>query len=94
MASGRSGPLVYRHALAGGAARSGPAETVLAHYEAMQQFYSPGPRVARKISGWYMDTCNTPAHLRRAAPTVPAPDATCHLIAEAMHYEPRTRVAA
>ncbi len=72
------------------------AEMVQEHYDAMQRFYGArlGPRVARKHLGWYMDTCDTPADLRRAVLTAATPDATRHLIAQAMQYAPATQVAA
>lgn len=47
------------------------ADMVEAHYAAMLAFYGAdlGARMARKHLGWYMDTCDTPADLRRAVLT-------------------------
>ncbi len=50
---------------------AGLAALVQGHYEAMLAFYGVklGHRIARKHLGWYMDTCATPADLRRAVLT-------------------------
>ncbi|MEP5731864.1 MAG: tRNA dihydrouridine synthase DusB [Sulfitobacter sp.] len=71
------------------------ADMVAAHYEAMLTFYGTdlGPRVARKHLGWYMETCATPADLRRAVLTAPTPKEAKQLIAHAM-YLPEAEVAA
>jgi len=63
------------------------ADMVLAHYDEMQRFYGGalGPRVARKHLGWYMDTCATPADLRKAVLTAPGPAEVARLIPQAMH---------
>jgi tRNA-dihydrouridine synthase B len=52
------------------------------HYEAMLMFYGQdlGTRVSRKHLGWYMDTLNTPADLRRRLLSERAPGATLRLI--------------
>ncbi|WP_257883798.1 tRNA dihydrouridine synthase DusB [Roseobacter insulae] len=70
------------------------AEMVQAHYEAMIRFYGPelGFRVARKHLGWYMDTCRTPADVRRAVLTAPNITTTLSLVGEACDVD--TRVAA
>ncbi len=61
------------------------ADMVRAHYADMIRFYGTelGLRVARKHLGWFMDTCSTPAELRKAVLT--ARDVTCtdRLLAEA-----------
>jgi tRNA-dihydrouridine synthase B len=51
------------------------ARMVSDHYEAIIRFYGEviGLRVARKHLGWYMDTSNTPADLRRAVLTAASP---------------------
>ena len=56
------------------------------HYAAMLCFYGEtlGHRVARKHLGWYMDTCGTPADLRRAVLTAKTVAQTQALIAQAM----------
>ncbi|WP_299961892.1 tRNA dihydrouridine synthase DusB [uncultured Roseobacter sp.] len=61
------------------------ADMVAAHYEAMIRFYgyTLGLRVARKQLGWYMDTCGTPADLRRAVLTAPDVTGTLALIPDA-----------
>lgn len=61
------------------------ADMVRAHYDAMISFYGAvlGLRVARKHLGWYMDTCATPDHLRRAVLTAPTPGDTDALLSEA-----------
>ncbi|MCX7559878.1 tRNA dihydrouridine synthase DusB [Sulfitobacter sp. F26204] len=71
------------------------ADMVLGHYDAMQRFYGAplGPRVARKHLGWYMDTCNTPADLRRALLTCNEPSQTRALIRQAMFYTPQRAAA-
>lgn len=58
---------------------------VALHYEAMIRFYGTelGLRVARKHLGWYMETCATPDHLRRAVLTAASVDETLGLIGEA-----------
>ncbi|AXI42360.1 tRNA dihydrouridine synthase DusB [Sulfitobacter sp. SK011] len=67
---------------------SGAAFTdmVAGHYAAMLCFYGEtlGHRVARKHLGWYMDTCGTPADLRRAVLTAKTVAQTQALIAQAM----------
>ena len=65
------------------------------HYDAIISFYGPtiGLRVARKHLGWYMDTCGTPADLRRAVLTAPDPAAVMRLIPAAMWHD-RAKVAA
>lgn len=63
-------------------------DMVLEHYDDIQRFYGPklGPRVVRKHLGWYMDTCDTPADLRRAVLTCADPGEIRTLIAQAMFY--------
>ncbi len=65
------------------------------HYDAILSFYGTalGARVARKHLGWYMDTCDTSADLRRAVLTAATPDETQNLIGQAMQFSPG-RVAA
>ncbi|WP_298835967.1 tRNA dihydrouridine synthase DusB [uncultured Roseobacter sp.] len=60
-------------------------DMVRAHYDSMIRFYGEtlGLRVARKHLGWYMDTCDTPADLRRAVLTAATPLETDRLIADA-----------
>jgi tRNA-dihydrouridine synthase B len=55
------------------------------HYEAIIRFYGEviGLRVARKHLGWYMDTSNTPADLRRAMLTASSPADVHRLIPSA-----------
>jgi len=55
------------------------------HYEAIIRFYGEviGLRVARKHLGWYMDTSNTPADLRRAVLTAASPAEVHRLIPSA-----------
>lgn len=61
------------------------ARMVADHYEAIIQFYGEviGLRVARKHLGWYMDTSNTPADLRRAMLTASSPADVHRLIPSA-----------
>ncbi|MGJ5620834.1 tRNA dihydrouridine synthase DusB [Sulfitobacter sp. MF3-043] len=61
-------------------------DMVAGHYAAMLRFYGKtlGHRVARKHLGWYMDTCGTPADLRRAVLTAKTVPQTQALIAQAM----------
>ena len=61
-------------------------DMVAGHYAAMLCFYGEtlGHRVARKHLGWYMDTCGTPADLRRAVLTAKTVAQTQALIAQAM----------
>jgi tRNA-dihydrouridine synthase B len=70
-------------------------EMVERHYAEMIAFYGAkhGLRVARKHLGWYMDTCDTPAGLRRAVLTAPDPERTRALLRDAMWLE-TPRVAA
>ena len=58
------------------------ARMVSDHYEAIIRFYGEviGLRVARKHLGWYMDTSNTPADLRRAVLTAASPAEVHRLI--------------
>ncbi|MDF3413691.1 tRNA dihydrouridine synthase DusB [Sulfitobacter sp. M57] len=65
-------------------------DMVQQHYDAIQRFYGGklGPRVARKHLGWYMDTCATPADLRRALLTCTEPGDVDKLIKQAMFYTP------
>ncbi|MGC1494628.1 MAG: tRNA dihydrouridine synthase DusB [Sulfitobacter sp.] len=71
------------------------ATLVEGHYDAMLEFYGEvmGHRVARKHLGWYMDTCATPADLRRAVLTAKTVDATRPLIRQAIGT-PQDRAAA
>ncbi|MGC1505738.1 MAG: tRNA dihydrouridine synthase DusB [Sulfitobacter sp.] len=66
-------------------------DMVQGHYDDIQRFYGAplGPRVARKHLGWYMDTCETPADLRRALLTCADPAEVRNLIANAMFYAPK-----
>ena len=61
------------------------ARMVSEHYEAIIRFYGEviGLRVARKHLGWYMDTSNTPADLRRAVLTAASPAEVHRLIPSA-----------
>ena len=61
------------------------AHMVSDHYEAIIRFYGEviGLRVARKHLGWYMDTSNTPADLRRAVLTAASPAEVHRLIPSA-----------
>ena len=61
------------------------ARMVADHYEAIIRFYGEviGLRVARKHLGWYMDTSNTPADLRRAVLTAASPAEVHRLIPSA-----------
>jgi len=61
------------------------ARMVSDHYEAIIRFYGEviGLRVARKHLGWYMDTSNTPADLRRAVLTAASPAEVHRLIPSA-----------
>ena len=61
------------------------ARMVSDHYEAIIRFYGEviGLRVARKHLGWYMDTSNTPADLRRAVLTAASPAEVHRLIQSA-----------
>ncbi|MGY9036787.1 MAG: tRNA dihydrouridine synthase DusB [Rhodobacterales bacterium] len=61
------------------------ARMVADHYEAIILFYGEviGLRVARKHLGWYMDTSNTPADLRRAMLTASSPADVHRLIPSA-----------
>ena len=61
------------------------ARMVADHYEAIIRFYGEviGLRVARKHLGWYMDTSNTPADLRRAMLTASSPADVHRLIPSA-----------
>ena len=61
------------------------ARMVADHYEAIMRFYGEviGLRVARKHLGWYMDTSNTPADLRRAMLTASSPADVHRLIPSA-----------
>jgi tRNA-dihydrouridine synthase B len=61
------------------------ARMVSDHYEAIIRFYGEviGLRVARKHLGWYMDTSNTPAYLRRAVLTAASPAEVHRLIPSA-----------
>ncbi len=65
---------------------AGFAGLVAGHYEQMLSFYGPalGARVARKHLGWYMDTANTPAPLRRSILTEPEPANVLPLLPEAL----------
>ena len=67
------------------------AEMVHDHYDEMIRFYGDplGARVARKHLGWYMETCGTPADLRRALLTAPSIAETHQLIDAAMQFEIR-----
>lgn len=66
----------------------GFAAMVEDHFEQMLRFYGAdlGSRVARKHLGWYMDTCATPAALRREMLTSKDPNETKQLIRQAMHF--------
>ena len=61
------------------------ARMVSDHYEAIIRFYGEviGLRVARKHLGWYMDTSNPPADLRRAVLTAASPAEVHRLIPSA-----------
>jgi len=61
------------------------ARMVSDHYEAIIRFYGEviGLRVARKHLGWYMDTSNTSADLRRAVLTAASPAEVHRLIPSA-----------
>ena len=61
------------------------ARMVSDHYEAIIRFYGEviGLRVARKHLGWYMDTSNTPADLRRAVLSAASPAEVHRLIPSA-----------
>jgi tRNA-dihydrouridine synthase B len=61
------------------------ARMVSDHYDAIIRFYGEviGLRVARKHLGWYMDTSNTPADLRRAVLTAASPAEVHRLIPSA-----------
>ena len=61
------------------------ARMVSDHYETIIRFYGEviGLRVARKHLGWYMDTSNTPADLRRAVLTAASPAEVHRLIPSA-----------
>ena len=62
------------------------AEMVRVHYDAMIRFYGReiGLRVARKHLGWYMETSQTPADLRKRVLTASTVEKTDSLLAEAM----------
>lgn len=66
---------------------TGPAfaDMVREHYAEMIRFYGKalGLRVARKHLGWFMDTCATPADLRKAVLTASDVAQTDALLAEA-----------
>ena len=66
---------------------TGPAfaDMVREHYAEMIHFYGKalGLRVARKHLGWFMDTCATPADLRKAVLTASDVAQTDALLAEA-----------
>lgn len=61
------------------------ADMVLGHYAEMIRFYGStlGLRVARKHLGWFMDTCRTPADLRKAVLTASDVAQTEALLSEA-----------
>jgi tRNA-dihydrouridine synthase B len=67
------------------------ADMVGAHYNAMLGFYGAdlGSRVARKHLGWYMDTCGTPADLRKAVLTAVDPKVVHSLLRSACHPDQR-----
>jgi len=60
------------------------AEMVAEHYDAMLRFYGAdlGGRVARKHLGWYMDTADTDAGLRRQVLTAGTPAQVLRLLPE------------
>lgn len=61
-------------------------DLVAAHYAEMLSFYGPdlGLRVARKHLGWFMDTAQTPADLRRRVLTCKDTHETAAMIPDAM----------
>jgi len=63
------------------------SDMVAAHYQDILQFYGPkvGLRVARKHLGWYMDTYQSPAELRRAILTAKTPEDVLRLLPDAMN---------
>ncbi|MEM9780684.1 MAG: tRNA dihydrouridine synthase DusB [Pseudomonadota bacterium] len=58
--------------------RAALIDMISTHYDAMLSFYGEplGLKCARKHLGWYMDTLETPAALRREILTAPTPKAT------------------
>ncbi|MEP1519569.1 tRNA dihydrouridine synthase DusB [Ascidiaceihabitans sp.] len=62
------------------------ADLVCEHYEAMIAFYGEtlGLRVARKHLGWFMDTAQTPADLRRRVLTTKTSQEVLHLLPDAI----------
>ncbi|MEM9351033.1 MAG: tRNA dihydrouridine synthase DusB [Pseudomonadota bacterium] len=80
-----------RDALAGRTPRAEPTppeltDIVLGHYDAMLSFYGAplGGKVARKHLGWYMDSAQTPAPLRRAILTSHDPREVSRLLPDAL----------
>ena len=71
------------------------AEMVSGHYAEIIRFYGAdlGLRVARKHLGWYMDTCGTPADLRRALLTAETTAQVTRLIPQAMQPDMRQSAA-
>ncbi len=65
------------------------SQMVQRHYDAMIRFYGEdlGLRVARKHLGWYMDTCGTADHLRRAILTADSVDTTMRLLREVSYSD-------
>ncbi|MEL6551238.1 MAG: tRNA dihydrouridine synthase DusB [Pseudomonadota bacterium] len=80
-----------RDALAGRTPRPSPSAAerlriVEEHYDAMIAFYGPalGTRVARKHLGWYMDSAETPADLRKRVLTAGSPAEVMALLPDAL----------
>lgn len=67
------------------------ADMVAGHYADILAFYGDklGLKNARKHLGWYMDTCATPAELRRAVLTAPDAATVQRLIPDAMAFTSR-----
>jgi tRNA-dihydrouridine synthase B len=66
-------------------------EMVAGHYDAMLGFYGEvlGARVARKHLGWYMDTAQTPAGLRKEMLTAATPARVKALLPDALMLGPQ-----
>ncbi len=62
------------------------AQMVATHYDAMLSFYGTdlGRRCSRKHLGWYMDTAQTPAELRKRILTAPEPAQVFDLLPDAL----------
>lgn len=61
-------------------------QIIAGHYTDMLSFYGTalGSKVARKHLGWFMDTAQTPPHLRKAILTATNPDDVLRLLPDAI----------